>query len=371
MNCKFTQVFTALLVLGLSSCQYCSAQAACNGVLTGTFNNGVICVGGGNCTLDGATVSGNIVCSSGTLLVTGSSFVTGSVLLDGQITSAELDAVTVLGSVQATDAGSLIELVITDLATVGQVSVTNSPNAEVSVGGTLQGLDLVNSGSLIANNLITTATVSVNGGNGVIEICGSSLGGLLVTQYTGTIEIDATAPNCDPSTITTGLTASKGFGQVTVIGATLTSGDFIVSEYIGNIILQNIPTVSDIKSEKNSGSLTISSVTTDSDTSIIEQVGNIVLQDSTFAFEDVSIVFVTGTVSVLRNNDLSLTAENINGEVTVTDNTIDVGKINKNTGGVLINNNVFTSLSCTDNVPAPNGSNNVITFGDGQCSTGL
>ena len=411
MNCKKIIQVMIIIVLGFNSCQYCSAQAACNGVLTGTFNNGVTCVGGSSCTLDGATVFGNIICSSGTLLVVGNSLVTGSVLLSGQVTRAELDAVTVLGAVQVTDANTLTELVITEMADVGPVTVTNAPNAELIISGALQGLDLNNSGDLIANNLVTNASVSIKETTGFVEICGSFLGGLLVEQHTGNIEINANAPSCGLTTINGGLIASKGSGQVRVIGAVLPSGDFIVSEYTGDIILQNIPIVSDIKSEKNSGSLTISNVTADSDTIIIAQVGNIalqdldfngdfivtevdgniiaeelniagdfiiininggvILQDSMFALEDISIILVTETVGILRNSNLSLSVEEINGEVRVIDNTITNGNINKNTGGVVINNNVFTSLSCTDNVPAPIGNGNAITFGDGQCSSGL
>ena len=67
----------------------------------------------------------------------GNSLIAGSVLLNGQITRAELDAVTVLGAVQVTDAGILTELVITKMANVGPVTVTNAPNTEVRVSGTL------------------------------------------------------------------------------------------------------------------------------------------------------------------------------------------------------------------------------------------
>ena len=391
MNCKFIRVVTALIVLGLNSFQYCSAQAACNGVLTGTFNNGVMCVGGNDCTLNGATVSGNVVCPLETLEVLGNSVITGNVLLSGQVTRAELDAVTVFGAVQVTDAAVLNELVITEVADVGPVSVNNAPNAIVRVSGTLQGLDLTNSGDLIANNLMANASVTVRNTNGLIEICDSFLGSLLVEQHTGNIEINSNAPNCGPTTLNGGLNAIKGFGQVRLIGASLPSGDLSISEYTGDIVVQDIPIVSDIKSEKNTGSLTISNVSADSDTIITEHVGDIVieefntagdftvtgingrvtLQDSKFDLEDISVVAVTGNVTILRNSDLSLTVENNSGEVTVTDNTVTNGNINKNTGGVVIINNTFILLSCTDNVPAPIGSGNTITFGDGQCSSGL
>ena len=391
MNCKFIQVVTALIGVWLSSCQYCSAQTACNGVLTGIFNNGVICVGGNDCTLNGATVLGDVVCSSGTLMVIGNSLITGNVLLSGQVTRAELDAVTVFGAVQVTDAGALDELVITEMADVGSVTVNNAPNTIVRVSGELQGLDLSNSGDLIANNLMTNASVSVKDGVGLISVCGSFLGGLLVEQHTGNIEINANTANCGPTTLDGGFNANKGSGQVNIIGASLPSGDFIISEHTGDVIVQDIPIVSDIKSEKNTGSITISDLSADSDVIIVEQIGEVllaeistngdfsvnnvdggvVLQDSMFDLEVVSISLVTEAVTILRNSNLSLTAEEIDGEVTVTGNTVTTGNINKNTGGVVITNNTFVTLSCADNIPAPNGSGNTINFGDGQCTSGL
>ena len=214
---------------------------------------------------------------------------------------------------------------------------------------------------------------------------------MLVEQHTGNIEINSNAPNCGPTTLNGGLNAIKGFGQVRLIGASLPRGDLSISEYTGDIVVQDIPIVSDIKSEKNTGSLTISDVSADSDTTIIEQIGDVslkeinfsgdftikevdgevVLEDSMFALEGVSILLVTEAVAILRNSNLSLTVEEIGGEVTVTGNTVNNGNINKNTGGVVITNNNFEFLSCSDNTPAPTGSGNTITFGDGQCSSGL
>jgi len=157
-------------------------------------------------------------------------------------------------------------LVINKAANLGSVIVNNAPNTEVRVSGILQGLQLDNSGDLIANDLMTNATVSVKNVNGLIELCGSFIGGLLVDQHTGNIEINTNAVNCGPTTINGTLNVNKGSGQVRVVGAFLPSGDFIVLEYTGDIILQDIPLVSDIKIEKNTGTLAISNVTADSDT---------------------------------------------------------------------------------------------------------
>ena len=96
-------------------------------------------------------------------------------MLSGQVTRAELDAVTVFGTVQVTDAGGLDELVITEMADVGPVTVNNALNTIVRVSGELQGLDLTNSGDLIANNLMINASVSVRNTNDIIRLCGSFL----------------------------------------------------------------------------------------------------------------------------------------------------------------------------------------------------
>ena len=48
---------------------------------------------------------------------------------------------------------------------------------------------------------------------------------------------------------------------------------------------------------------------------------------------------------------------------------ITVASVNKNTGGVDISGNNITTLSCSDNTPAPTGSGNTIGLLDGQCAT--
>ena len=207
----------------------------------------------------------------------------------------------------------------------------------------------------------------------------------------GNIEVDANAENCGPTVLDGGLSAVKGSGAVTAIGASLPSGDFIVAEYTGDVILSEATIVSDAKLEKNTGSLTISSVVTDSDTTITGQVGDVVLnevnvtgdlsvlevqgsvtlRDSRFAFEDISILLISGAVNIQNNTDLSLSVLEVGGMVQITGNVVENASVNKNTGGVLFLNNVFITLSCTDNFPVPSGSDNTVTFPDGQCASGF
>ena len=428
---------------------FCSAQVNCNGVVSGNITSGVTCSRGGDCILDGATISGNVQCSSGTLLAKGNSFISGNVLLSGSITRAELDAVTVLGVVDVKEASSLVELVIKNTATLGSVIIENVPG-DVVVAGSLTGLEISGSGNLFANNLSSDAIILVKGGNGIIELCGSFLGGLLVEERTGDVEVNANNANCNPTTLDRGFTANKGSGRVRLIGAILSSGDFIVSEYNGNVTLQEAQ-VSDVKVAKNNGSLTIHDIFADSDMTITEHVGsvtihnvlavsdisitgqvgsltirnvlavsdtaitghvdtltilnvfadgdtvitgqvgnvvvrnlttkgdfaikevqgNVTLRDSNFTLEDISIVLVSGAVTVQNNTELSLTVEEIGGMVQIIDNVIVDGSVNKNSGGVSFFGNVFESLSCSDNNPAPSGIGNTISFPIGQCATGL
>ena len=417
---------TTAVMLGWS--RICSAQTNCNGVLSGIINNNVRCAG--DCTLDGATVNGNVECFTGTLSVNGSSVITGGILLQGTVTAVELESATVQGAVQVLQAASLAQLVIGATATLDSVKVENTPG-DVIVSGSFTDLEHINSGDFFANSIANSlATISVRGGNGIIRVCDSilsglsvearagnveldnvttatsisvkggvgtvrlcdsSLGGLSVEEREGNIEVNANAENCGPTLLDGGLSAVKGSGAVITIGASLPSGDFIVAEYTGNVTFSEATLVSDVKLEKNTGSLTISNVVTDSDTTITGQVGSVVLKevnvtgdlsilevqgdvtlrDSRFAFEDISILLVSGAVTVQDNNDLSLSVQEVGGMVQIIGNVVTNANVNKNTGGVLFLNNVFITLSCTDNFPVPSGSGNTITTPDGQCASGF
>ena len=422
---KLLLVATAIM-LGWS--RSCSAQRNCNGALSGIINNNVRC--NGDCTLDGATVNGNVECFTGTLLVNGSSVITGGILLQGSVSSAELEAATVLGAVEVKQAASLTQLVIAATATLDSVKVENTAE-DVIVAVSFKDLELIDSGNFFANSItnnlasvsvnggtgiisvrdsilsglsvdvragnveldnVTTATsISVKGANGIVKLCDSSLGGLSVEEREGDIEVNANAENCGPTTLDGGLSAVKGSGAVTVIGASLPSGDFIVSSYTGDVIFSEATNASDILLQTNTGTLTISNVLVDSDITITGQEGTVLvkevnttgdfalsgvqgdvtLKDNNFGLEDISILLVSGAVTVENNNDLSLSVQEVGGMVQIIGNVVTNGNVNKNTGGVEFLNNVFITLSCTDNVPVPSGSGNTVTTPDGQCASGF
>ena len=379
-------VLIAIVLSAVGLVHLCSAQLACNGVVSGIINSDVTC--NGDCILDGATVNGNVLCSTGTLLAKGSSSVSGKIQADGAVTRVELDAVTVSGAVEIKNANSLNEVIIRQAATLTSVTIDNT-SASVEVSGSLSTITMTNGGNLIADDLTTTGGVSVSGGNGIVEICGSSIGGVLsVTGRTGNINIDTNIANCDPTTLVGGVTIQLGTSAVTVRGADIQNGDLIIIQNTGSVVLDQLQ-VSDLNLEKNTGTLSISGVSTNSDSTIIEHTGDIqltnlatigdanikdvegsvMLTDSNLNLEDISITLVTEDVTVDNNINLNLTVEQVEGEVSITDNTITVANVNKNTGGVDISENTITTLSCSDNTPAPTGSGNTISFPDGQCAT--
>ena len=379
-------VLTAVVLSTVGVVHLCSAQLACNGVVSGIINSDVTC--NGNCVLDGATVNGNVLCSTGTLLAKGSSSVSGNIQVDGSVTRIELDAVTVSGAVEIKNANSLNEIIIQQAATLTSVTITNTP-ASIEVSGSLGTIAVTDGGNFVVDDLTTIGELSVSGGNGIVEICGSSIGGVLsVTERTGNINIDTNIANCDPTTLAGGVTIQLGTSAVTIRGANIQNGDIGILQNTGAIVLDQLQ-VSDLNLEKNMGTLSITGVNTDSDSTIIEHTGDIlltnvaiigdaiiknvegsvVLADSDISLEDVSITLVTEDVTVDNNIDLNLTVEQVQGAVTITDNTITVASVNKNTGGVDISGNNITTLSCSDNTPAPTGSSNTIGSPDGQCAT--
>ena len=241
---------------------------------------------------------------------------------------------------------------------------------------------------LAADDLTTTGgIILVSGGSGIIEICGSSIGGgLSVEGHSGDVNVDATIVSCGPSTITGRIILQKGSSDVTVRGANLPSGDISILENTGTIILDQVQ-VSDLKLTQNTGALSLSTVATDSDVEITGHTGNMLLStlniggdaninnieemmtliDSNLNLEVLSITLVSQDVTVQNNTNLNLTVEEVEDEVLITQNT--VANVNKNTGGVEVSDNSITALSCSDNTPVPTGNGNNIDSPDGQCAT--
>ena len=159
-----------LCVMGFA--HLCSAQLACDGIVSGTVNSDVSCTG--ECILDGATVNGNVLCSTGTLLAKGSSSITGNIQADGTVMDIKLDAVTVSGAVDIKNANSLNQIVIQKTATLTSLVIDNTP-ASLEVSGSIGTIAMTDGGDLVADDLTTTGGITVSGGDGIIEICGCPL----------------------------------------------------------------------------------------------------------------------------------------------------------------------------------------------------
>ena len=117
-----------------------------------------------------------------------------------------------------------------------------------------------------------------------IEICGSSIGGVLsVTECTGNINIqsDTNIANCDPNTVVGGVIIQLGTSAITIRGANIQNGDIGILQNTGAIVRDQLQ-VSDLNLEKNMGTLNITGVNTDSDSTIIEHTGDILLTNVAF-----------------------------------------------------------------------------------------
>ena len=72
------------------------------------------------------------------------------------------------------------------------MTIENTPGDAI-LAGSMTSLALIDSGNLFANNLTVSVTVIIiiKGGTGIVEICGSTVGGLSVQQRIGDVEINA------------------------------------------------------------------------------------------------------------------------------------------------------------------------------------
>ena len=115
----------------------------------------------------------------------------------------------------------------------------------------------------------------------------------------------------------------------------------------------------------HTGDVLLSNLAIGGDASIKDVEGSVTLSDSNLSLEDISIIQVTENVTVEDNTDLNLTVEEVEGAVTISGNMIDIASMNKNIGGIDITGSTITTLSCSDNTPAPNGSGNTVGAPDG------
>jgi fibronectin-binding autotransporter adhesin len=340
-----TRLAALLATVGLlsgASAQDVTCGTGGASIITGEYDN--VFVNGGSCTIDGAAVvRGNVLASGGgSLDIRGTTSIAGSVSAESAGTIA-ISGGTVTGSVFARDS-------------LG-VSVT---------GGTL------------------SAGLSVESGRAGLTVCGGTIiGGITLSETTGALSIGQ-ATTCALSTIDGNILVTKGTGAIAVTNAALSASDIIVSEQTGNIDLNGV-NPSDLSIELVTGSVSLSSLSTDSDSTVkgitgaltvtgssfqgdlaVSSNGAITLIGNDFNFEDVLLEGGTGNLRVENNVNLGITITE-RGLVTFIGNDFTQALLSKN-GVVTISGNTGLFIDCVDNAGIV-GSGNAVATALGQCAS--
>ncbi len=361
------------------------AQVTCQGVLD---NPGVIesdvFVEGGFCTIRNVNITGSVFVSEGGMLLT-----SGKVLISGSLTASMSKDITLRGRLQVNGgvfvSDSDATIIVGANANVGTVDIHGG--ATLIARGTMSSVNAIRSGKVkISGGRITGGGVFREGGDGDLVICGATVrGGISLKEMNGNLEAVSRA-NCEPSILLGAVIVEKGNGNVRIIGNTLSSGDLIVVEQEGNIVVRNA-TLSDLNLNRVKGNIVLDQVTADSDASITETTGTVMMSrsklDGDFSLSENGAVEITnnnfglefvkiensGSVTVTGNSDFSISLIENEG-VTFRNNNARFAEISKNFDGVTISENTLGSISCSDNVPAPSGNGNMITGpATGQCAS--
>lgn len=362
-------------------------------VLAGSYED--VIVNGGLCTLDGATVFGAVLVDGGAVTTTpnGARILAGISLNGGG--DVTLEAVDVLGAISLERSGSLIlagdskvegvsmkesgDVTIGASASTGQLLVEKS--GEITVLGAVAAILSTESGGITLRDArVFPGGVSMSSSSGSLEICGSEIGinsdtqtdGSGVVKVLGDGEVRAVASeSCGASQIEGAVIVLKGTGSLRLLGAELLAGDLIVAERTGEVSVGR-STLSDVKIEKITGSVTLTNVFLDSDTTIAEVGGDVTIASSeidTSLGGDVEVKFardVTMT-SVVSQSDLSFVNNRairieasevigdmnvaFNDSVTVAANSfaLEDVRVASNTGPVVIDRNCDMRLTIVEN----------------------
>jgi hypothetical protein len=380
----FGKIFIFSVFILVGAMQSAFAQSiSCSGTVTGTFDD--VTVNGATCTLMASTVRGSVQVSNGGVLTTsGVTQVSGNILADGGGDVSLAGQLTVLGDVSMIN--SAAKLTVGPSTTLN--SLTTQSFGDVIIQGSVGSVESISSKALTLNGgRVSPGELKTISATGQLTLCGAVLsGGLSVSDCSAAVRAVAST-SCAASTITGSISIARGTGAVTFDGALTSASDLTVIERTGNVVLQRI-TLSDVLLDKITGNLQIlasqidsdvsiqlvtgsallSEVSTSGDLSINSITAGLTIRNSDFGSEVVSVGNIDVSTTITGNKDLSLTvleSENVR----LTGNTVRTASLNVNTGGVTINNNVFETLNCADNNPAPVGTGNTVTvLADGQCT---
>lgn len=363
------------------------AQLACSGSLNSpAVVTSDVTIDGGSCTINGITITGSVSVVNGGSLTT-----SGAVTINGGIMATGSGALNLGGTLVVSGGVSMAETTATvnlgPQADVTGLSISGGANAIVrgktgSVGAKEAGSVFINGGTVIGGGVL------IELGTADLRICGANItGGVNVIETSGDVQI-APGNSCTATNIIGSISVEKGVGNIVLGGGLFQAADFNVVEVQGEIRVSDT-TFSDIKIEKSTGDVLFERIVADSDGSLIQIDGVITLRDSTvtgdfsingalaatisgsnFASESFSVSAVTGAVSVIGNEDFSVSLIENSGPVWFSNNNAQVVSLGSNTGGVTISGNTIASISCSDNSPPPSGSGNTVTgVSDGQCAS--
>lgn len=369
---KLTIGLFALFTAFNSSAQNVEPVSCIDGVpLTGAYED--VYVDDSHCVLDGAMVY-------------------GSVLINGGSVSTTANGITILGGIQAFDAGdiqlyaahvvdevTLIQsssLVVEGDSSLARIMMKESGDltlaagsssdevlfelsGNININGTVAAIHSTKSGGIRLDNAqVFPGGVSMSLSQQPLVVCGSTIGGVTAAQTDGSGGINVleggavlavAQGECGASQVEGTIMIQKGVGDVRFIGTTLQS-DLIVIEQTGNVEFSgsscavgdaSCGIVSDINVQKLTGNVSLKSITTDSDTTIAFVNGSVTIDSSTLG-SDVKVHF--------------------NKDVTITNNTFSLEDvmITSNAGPVVYDRNCDARPTFTENNDLVISNNNAV-----------
>lgn len=375
---------------GVATAQNVNTVNCAGQTLSGNYADVIVTSLG--CTLVGARVFGSVKAEvGGPLKLTNETTVVGSVEKKNGGDTVIEGGSKVTGGVKVENANQAGELIISGMNTVaGNVFAADmSGDVTVKDGATVGSTLFVNGGQNV--NILNARIFP--GGIGMqyskdLKICNSEIGVNTAVVPPGAgggginmIESESliiNATECGSSTILGTVTVEKGTGSVQIIQAVLEAADLNVIEQVGDVEVTGT-SLSDVKVEKSTGSITLVDVTTDSDTSVIDNGGDVTITNSAFGSDTAIIlndegdVTITGTsfsqedVRISQNGNVLFEANSQfggvfieNTSVNFTLNNVTNVEISKN-GGATIVGNAGESLKCADNPVSGSGNNFVLT----------
>lgn len=423
MNPIFALFAVVLAVLTIANGLECTGALGPGDVPSGVVTSDLL-IDGANCVVSDLNITGNVqVMGGGSLTTAGDVFIFGSVHAKNATAVTLNGNVKVFGNIEYMSEG---DLMVGSDAMVGQIKIMGA--ADVDVRGQVESIFSAMAANLMLNGAnVTNGGVTLEGGNTTTTICGSTLSdGVISNMVFGDLMIAEDA-GCASNTIGGAVNVEKGSGTVYLIGNDLPSGDLIIVEQTGNVMIKRVTLsditvqsvtgelmiedfmtdsdgaitldsgsvmikranftgdvsiqagngpvmytggsiAGDIKVDGVMGSVVLSAVSLEGDTAITGTNGSVTVSDSMFKKENVVVTKTQGSVIFANNSELSVELSD-NGPVQFNNNDVIDASITKNIGGVTIENNTFQILSCADNDPAPTGSGNVVNeLADGQCA---